>query len=786
MQHPSHDGTSHDGAPPPAPEHLRALRVRNVYEQSEVGVFVNFALSALLIALLRDAAEPVPLLTWFAVLNGIGLLRLNQRGRFLRDPAPWPSALWENRFRLMLCASALVWGLGAVMLVGSAPFETQFVIFLVLTGLCAGGIVNLSPVLSCYVLYVPLMLVPMTLWCLTQDNSAYHTLGLMGLVFGFALLSAGRNYSRHFNRSAELAGALQASEGRLRRIIDLVPVKIFARDQSGQFLLANEATASFFGRSVDELTFDRLGSVMGDEAQTRALLAGDAALLEDRVRELVTEDVVEDARGRSRVLRTTRVQFDDPTSGRLGVLGVAVDVTDERQVLAELRETEARFSSAFYNAPIGMMLVAVDGTVVTANRVAEEIFEAEEGTWAGQQFWCSAETADADAIAGQFTAALNGTPGGFQLETRHTTRDDRTIWVMLTASAVPQTADSEVRAIVQLQDISATHRMADQLAYQATHDSLTDLISRREAEKRIERALESVRIDRTQHALLYLDLDKFKVVNDSCGHAAGDALLVEVAGLLKSLVRKHDSVARLGGDEFAILLEHCTSAQATAIAAKINKALFAHCFTWNDKVFNSECSVGIVEIAAADTTVDNVIKAADAACHAAKELGRNGVYLFRADDEDLNRHRSQIDTVSALNVALELDRFELHAQPIQSAGGRGDVPSHIEIPVRMRDEAGDVIAPGLFLPAAEHYGVAPKIDRWVIHNTCAWFVARPECLELIELCSINVSGQSLTDPDFQHYIESQFRCRRAAAGEVLFRDHRNRGDREYLSGARFH
>ena len=620
---------------------LQEMRVRYVHEQTVLGVFVNFALSTLVLVLWWPYGNHGALLTWYSALALLGIVRMSQRAQFIAASSRETVGRDERRFCAMIALTGAVWGMGALLLMKGVPFEHQFLVLLVLAGLCAGGIVHLSPVLASYRLYVPFMLTPVSLWCALHDSAVYRSLALMAVLFGVALLSAGRHYSRHFNRSAELAAALQ--------------------------------------------------------------------------------------------------------------------------------QTEARFASAFHNAPIGMLLIDADGAVVHANRVAETIYGCAPDYWSRRPFWALTDAADSTRLAERFRALRDGQLAEFCVETRQSSSHGTPLWVMVSASPIPRSSAGGVRAIVQIQDVTATREMADRLAYQATHDELTELLNRPEFETRVKRALELIRIDTTHHAVLYLDLDTFKVINDACGHEAGNAMLRQIAAVVRDTVRKHDAVARLGGDEFAVLLEHCTRTQAVAIADKLCKVIEAHRFAWEDKFFNAGVSIGLVALVSPDATAASVMKAADAACYAAKQMGRGRVYQFDPDDAELNRHRQQVDSVAVINRALEHDRFELHAQPIRAARSRADsAPTHLEILVRMRDERGAMIAPGLFLPAAERFGLAPRIDRWVIRHTCEWFAAHRDCLELMQSCSINISGQSLADTQLQAFIETQFTSHQLPAEKFCF------------------
>jgi len=524
-----------------------------------------------------------------------------------------------------------------------------------------------------------------------------------------------------------------------------VPAQIFARDRAGAYLLANKAAARFRGVAVADVL---AGAVQASALEQR----GDADFFAAGGGERTEEFTLPAADGEPRTLRTSRVAFTDPVSGTRGVLGVAMDITDERRALDALRESEARFVAAFRDAPIGMLLVDVEGRVQNANDAARAILDdALAGT---APFW-STTLDHADELARRFHGLAVGAP--FTLEVRFQRAGAAPCWTRLSAAAVPPGPGSRVRAIVQIEDITAARAMAAQIAYHAAHDGLTGLLNRAECEKRLAVALASPCADGVCHALLHLNIDKFKLVNDTGGRDAGDALLREVGGLLRKALRRHDVVARLGGDEFAVILEHCQRDQVQIIADKLGRLLAGHRFAWHGQVINPGCSIGIVYLDRDVGDVGGALQAGEAACEAARARGGHRSVVFAADDADLSRHRLQVDSVAAITRALEHDGLELHAQAIRPA--QGEAGLHFEVLVRMRDESGATISPGVFLPAAERYGLAPRIDRWVIEHVCALFAARPAALERLELCSINLSGQSLTDPELAGFIDAAFRAR---------------------------
>jgi len=284
---------------------------------------------------------------------------------------------------------------------------------------------------------------------------------------------------------------------------------------------------------------------------------------------------------------------------------------------------------------------------------------------------------------------------------------------------------------------------------------LTGLVNRREFEARLERALKMARAREAQYALCYMDLDQFKIVNDSCGHVAGDALLGQLGALLKSKIRWRDTLARLGGDEFGVLLENCTVEEAIETAESLLKAVQDFRFVWEDRSFRLGASIGVVPIAPETASVAELLTAADSACAAAKDAGRNRVHTWQENDIDLMRRRKEMQWAARINNALEEARFELFRQPILPLHDQNP-GAHYELLLRMRDEQGQVVAPDVFINAAERYGLTPAIDRWVIANALRWLVSEADERERLAMCSINLSGQSLGDDKFLPYVIEQF------------------------------
>ncbi len=346
-------------------------------------------------------------------------------------------------------------------------------------------------------------------------------------------------------------------------------------------------------------------------------------------------------------------------------------------------------------------------------------------------------------------------------------RDGNEIYVESTASPIRDGNGSVSGGVLVFHDVSEARELNRRLSYHASHDVLTGLVNRREFENRMERALKSAKARETSYALCCLDLDQFKIVNDTCGHSAGDALLGQVGALLKSKVRWRDTLARLGGDEFGILLESCSLDEAMRTAEALREAVRNFKFTWEERTFRLGASIGVVPISADNADVASVLSAADSACQAAKEAGRNRVHSFEENDLDLMRRRREMQWAARINNALEEGRFELFRQTILPLQ-KPDSGAHYELLLRMRDEAGKIVSPDNFMTAAERYGITPNIDRWVIENAFRWLVSEADERARLTMCSINLSGQSLGDDKFLPYVIDQFHRSGLDASKICF------------------
>jgi diguanylate cyclase (GGDEF)-like protein/PAS domain S-box-containing protein len=363
-------------------------------------------------------------------------------------------------------------------------------------------------------------------------------------------------------------------------------------------------------------------------------------------------------------------------------------------------------------------------------------------------------------------------------------RDGNELYVESTASPIRNDKGDVSGGALVFHDVSESRELNRRLSYHASHDILTGLVNRREFENRLDRAVKSARARESAYALLYLDLDRFKIINDTCGHQAGDILLGQLGALLKSRVRWRDCLSRLGGDEFGVLLESCSLDEAMRSADGLVTAIDEFKFTWEDRSFKLTASIGVVPITTDNDDVATILNAADAACQAAKEGGRNRVHSFESNDIELMRRRREIQWAARINTALEENRFELFRQtilPLQETK-RGE---HYELLLRMRDESGSLVAPDLFISAAERYGIMPNVDRWVVENALRWLVSEADERERLTMCSINLSGQSLADDKFLPFVIEQFHHSGIDATQICFEITETSAIASYAQASRF-
>ncbi|MDD0975561.1 EAL domain-containing protein [Pseudomonas fontis] len=434
----------------------------------------------------------------------------------------------------------------------------------------------------------------------------------------------------------------------------------------------------------------------------------------------------------------------------------------QRQAFASALQAEKdRAQITLESIGDGVITTDVEGNIVYMNPAAEHLThwnaEQAQGLPLAALFSLLDDNAEKDHLT-LTEHILNGALRGGSEHAKLIQRLDGST-VSVTLVGAPILSEGQMGGVVLvLHDMTQERQYIANLSWQATHDALTGLANRREFEYRLEQALNGLSRQSARHSLMFLDLDQFKLVNDTSGHAAGDELLRHICAVLQSGLREGDTLARLGGDEFGILLENCPAEHAERIAEGLRQAVQSLHFVWKGRPFMTTVSVGLVHLAQSPGTLEASLRAADMACYMAKEKGRNRVQLYHPDDTELSMRFGEMAWIQRLHIALEENRFCLYAQEIAPLGVEEHAGGHLEILIRLHDEGGRIILPESFIPAAERYGLMTALDRWVVRSV---FQVIRQCLDEgrdgpLAMCAINLSGSSIGDDKFLDYLQRQF------------------------------
>ncbi len=449
------------------------------------------------------------------------------------------------------------------------------------------------------------------------------------------------------------------------------------------------------------------------------------------------------------------------------------EVRQKQQAMDELSQEKERAQVTLHSIGDGVITTNQRDQVLYMNTVAEQLTgwttDEAQGRPLALVFQLDQDGVDGDMPEERRSHSSGGLRNvlGSRILCR---RDDVRFYVKISRSPIRGSDGNAYGSVIVFHDVTEQQEMAERLSYQASHDVLTGLINRREFENFVEYALHSARKNDIRHCVCYADLDQFKIVNDTCGHVAGDELLRRLASGLPSLLRETDVFARLGGDEFGVLLEDCSLEDATEFCERLRKYVKEHRFMWDGKVFEIGVSIGVIEITSGCESVASILSAADIACYAAKDMGRNQVHVYQRADSESGRRHSEIELVSEITRAIEEDRLTLFFQDIVAINDEEGFQLHGEVLVRMYDEHGELMQPGLFLPAAERYNLMQAIDLWVIRNTFSWWSKQcADCgREQPGLISINLSGSSIGSESFQDKVVALAEEYHVVAGTICF------------------
>jgi diguanylate cyclase (GGDEF)-like protein/PAS domain S-box-containing protein len=546
--------------------------------------------------------------------------------------------------------------------------------------------------------------------------------------------------------------ALRTSEAKFRGLFEGVIEGVYQSTRDGRLISVNSAFVKMLGYSSAEEMYALPSSIM---------LFWNPADRAEFVRRVDTDGEVRSAevtlrrRDGTQVVALENSRGVRDGSGRIvGYEGTISDITERKRAEQAIFAEKDRALVTLQSIGDAVITTDADGRIDYLNPVAERLcgwsVDEARGRGIGEVLQLIDEstrkpvayTLDRVLLAGETSVPTD--------RNVLVNRRGEELAIQETASPIRNREGAAIGSVIVFGDVTKERRLKRALSYQASHDALTGLINRREFDTRLETAVTAAQRGEGEYVLLYVDLDQFKVVNDTCGHSAGDRLLRDITSLLQTRVRASDTIARLGGDEFGMLLERCSLEQAERVADSIRQAIHGYRFLWGANSLSVGASIGVVRIARETTSAASVLSAADIACYAAKDGGRNRVQIYERDS-GTNRHR-EMQWVARIARAVEDGRLELYAQRIVGISQTaGDTP-FFELMVRLRDEDGSLVPPNEFIPAAERYNVMVIVDRWVVNRAIELLESCVREGRRLPLVAVNLSGTSINDEDFLDFV----------------------------------
>ncbi len=562
----------------------------------------------------------------------------------------------------------------------------------------------------------------------------------------------GDTVNRLFDALGERDEKIQGRDKLFADFARTLPEIVLVHDE--RILLANESAGGLIGLSPDQLEGRDVADLVKPAYRalfrktTSKRLAGESA-----PRKLEIQLINGNEQGLWVEAQSSNIDY----RGASAILTIARDVSYRKSLEVSLSRSKRQAQYTLESISEGVITTDNEGRIDYMNRAAEVMTGANREEATGHKIgslFTLVDEADRRSL---------GDPVERCLAMRRRVNMGRRALMLsrdgelehsieITASPIRGPGNTISGTVVVFHDVGEIRGLTRQMSYQATHDALTGLVNRREFERRLQESMDGAQAEDGAHVLCYMDLDRFKAVNDSCGHLAGDNMLREVASLIKSQVRDSDFVGRLGGDEFGTLLVGCPLDKARQIAADICNAVADYRFVWKDKIFNIGVSVGLLEINNTSGNLQDTMSAADSACYVAKQRGRGQVHVYSARDEAIARERGDIQWLRQLQEALHEGKFTLAIQPIIATSGPGETGPSMEVLIRLPDGHGHLANTAEFLRPAERYQLMPQIDRWVLNATLAAINAGEIKLAGSRSCTINISGQTLGDEGFLGFV----------------------------------
>lgn len=775
---------------------IQGEQIELVFTQAPVALGTALAVAVLMTAGLWAVAEHAALELWLGAQLMQTLLRGVLVSCYRRVPLADRSSnpLWIRWYLAGTLLSGLTWGCLGLFIDFTWPIEYTVLILMGLAGVMAGAISSYAASMPVYIAFlVPALVVPAEA-LISQSGQTANAMGLMLMVFSAALLAIANNYNRNITRSLclryensglvrqmsranaslenEIMERQQAEDElvRERRLFTNGPVTVFRwRAGEGWPIEYASGTVSQFGYDAEELVRNQVCySALVCENDLQRLEQAKTAAPDGGYSSSGIDYRIMRADGEVRWVYDYTITVKNRNGVITHYAGYLLDITERKKAEYELQQEKDRVEITLNSIGDAVITTDVNGQIEYLNPAAEQLTGWESTIARGLplgRIFSRFDEASRASIEQPVMQSLQSADSFRSGRDYILSRNDGTrLSIQFSTSPISGSGGEPLGVVLVFHDVTENRTMARQISYQASHDLLTGLINRPEFEKRLRYALESARNETEHHVLCYLDLDQFKLVNDTCCHTAGDNMLKSVALKLQGCLRESDVLGRLGGDEFGILLKSCSLDDAREIADKMLALIQASRFESCGRSFEITASVGISIIDSESQDITEAMRAADLACFAAKDLGKNRVHIFQSSDRELARRHDEMKWVSRLKEAIDKDRLVLYRQDIVPVIPGADAAPHFEVLVRMLDEAGNLILPGKFLSAAETYNMIGEIDRWVVEHSFRWY---SQCGERLTM-SINLSGKSMTDDETLGFIRRKLVEYAVPPGDICF------------------
>lgn len=553
-------------------------------------------------------------------------------------------------------------------------------------------------------------------------------------VFGFLL-------TKQLSKISTQTQQLNAQKALIKNIIDSEPecVKTVAKD--GTLLDMNPAGLNIVEASaIEQVQFESVYDLIAPEDREAYIEFNQRIFSGEKL--TMQYDIIGLEGSRKRVDSHAAPLYSEEGE-IIAHLAITRDITEFQKSQEEL----AKFSHAVEQCASMVMITDLEGIITYVNPRFCEVtgFSREEFIGQNPNILSSGQHSEA-FYAELWQKISEGSEWRGQIQNK--CKNGELYWASVVISPITDVSGKTVHFLCTQEDTTSSHMLTEKLEYQASHCLLTGLVNRHEFEQQLEHLLDQAKLDKSEHAIVFSDIDQFKQINDTCGHAAGDQLLRQISNIIQSCVRQNDLVSRLGGDEFAVLIRYCEKDKAETVIEHIRQAIEDFTFLWENKSFKVTISIGWLAIDQYSPESSVILSQADSSCYIAKEQGRNRVHLH-LDETSSAARQGEYQWISKIHEGLKNNRFELYAQEIRPLHAEGK--QHYEVLIRYVDDAGDIIPPGAFLPSAERYGISPKIDKWVVLKTCELLTSE---LDTDISLSINLSGLSANDPEFLKYLKN--------------------------------